>query len=181
VEEKVDKVFVTGALLGFSRIMNILFLISIPFTRFYLELFRFKWFTQMFEKVVGIRWSEELIQDMKRWNSLSRLFRMMTKDTPNVSDVVDNVTEKVDVQLCLCTGSKEPLAKKIMQVDGVMREKVKVCRSFVALGVVHMWDAQAPKLFAETVDLVFSGEELPPEIVPMEEYYNVATGKKRRR
>jgi len=181
VEERVGKVFVTGATLVIPRWMGVFFWFGIPFTRIYLELFRFGWFTHWFETVIGMKWSDPLIQDMKRWNSLSRFFGLGRKAL-DISPVADNGKgEVIDVELCLCLGSKEPMAKRIAQGAGVMRTKVKVCRSYVALGMAHMWDAQEPGLFVETVERFFEGKGPPTGIVPMEEYYDVQTGRKRKR
>lgn len=179
VEQHIDKIFVTGGTIGISRWILIFFYVGIPFTRIYLELLRFEFFQRGFEKVTGMRWSEELVRDMRAWNSFSRMFRWGMKFPPSFEG--DDFVGKVDVELCLCMGSKEPLVKKILQVDEVMRRRVKGCRSFVAVGMVHMWDTQKPKKFVETVDKYFNGEALPAELIRIEEYFNTETGKQRKR
>ena len=136
VEERVAKIFVSSPRLEAPRYGTLIVMIAIPLLRFYLFLNSFESIREVLERWTGLKISDELARDMTRWAAWSRLFRA-AQNVPR-PDVVDNIKEKVDLELMLCMASKEPV-ERILRVEEVMKEKVTCCQAVIALNQVHLY------------------------------------------
>jgi pimeloyl-ACP methyl ester carboxylesterase len=134
VEERVAKVFVTGPILEPPRFAALIILIVVPIIRLYLLLTSVNWIKDALHRATGLQFHEELAADIRKFASFERMFR--STNTFSNHGLSDCVTEKLDLDLMLCMGSKEP-NKSILLVEEVMQTKVKTCQSVIAMDQHH--------------------------------------------
>jgi hypothetical protein len=105
----------------------------------------------------------------------------LTRASHNIPkpDVVDNIKERVDLELMLCMASKESV-KRMMSVEEVM--KVRDCQSVIALNQLHMYAVNSSKglsqvgpslskiIFADLIHSFFHDNALLDGIVKVKDY-----------
>jgi len=132
----VAKIFLSSLRLEPPVFATLLLVIAVLLVRIFVLLYSIEAAKMYLEKRLGMNLSEALVNDMRKWASLGRILRA-SENTPQPELIIDNMTERVDVSLMLCTGSKESVAK-LVDVKNKLKRKFRSCRSVVALDQRHL-------------------------------------------